>query len=78
MGNDSQDAHILSQEQRGIERLARETHTAIATVEDVFLSEYNRLAATAHLKSYLPLLVSNNVRGILERANANKARVPDS
>jgi hypothetical protein len=77
MANDSVDARILSQERRSIELLARSTDTAIGTVQEVFLSEYRRLAATARIKSYLPLLTSNGVRGILDSANAVKARVPE-
>jgi len=70
--NDSMDAQILSQEQWAIELLARETHTAIAAVQEVFLMEYKRLGENAHIKSYLPLLACNSVRGILESANAGK------
>ena len=66
--NDSMDAQILSREQRAIELLARETHTAIAAVQEVFLVEYKRLAEHAHIKSYLPLLACNSVRGILVSA----------
>jgi hypothetical protein len=71
--NDSMDAQILSQEQWAIELLARETHTEISAVQEVFLVEYKRLAEHAHIKSYLPLLACNSVRGILESANAGKA-----
>jgi hypothetical protein len=67
--NDSMDAQILSQEQWAIELLSRETHTAIASVQAVFLVEYKRLAEHAHIKSYLPLLACNSVREILESAN---------
>jgi hypothetical protein len=70
--NDSMDAQILSQEQWAIELLARETHTEISAVQEVFLVEYKRLAEHAHIKSYLPLLACNSVRGILESANAGK------
>jgi len=55
-----------------IELLARETHTAIAAVQKVFLVEYKRLAEHAHITSYLPLLACSSVRGILESANARK------
>jgi hypothetical protein len=65
MLNDSIDAEILAQEQNAIESLARDTHTAIATVQEVFLIEYKKLALHAEVKSYLPLLASNSVRGIL-------------
>jgi hypothetical protein len=70
--NDSMDAQILSQEQWAIELLARETHTEISAVQEVFLVEYKRLAEHAHIKSYLPLLACNSVRGILESANSGK------
>jgi len=69
---DSMDAQILSQEQWAIELLALETHTAIAAVQEVFLVEYKRLAEHAHIKSYLPLLACNSVRGILESTSAGK------
>jgi hypothetical protein len=76
MDNNLKDARILSQARRGIELMAHETHTAIATVQEVYLCEYNRLAAAAHIKSYLSLVASNSARGILERANADKRRHP--
>jgi len=76
MSKDSNDVQILSQEQRCIELLARETNTATATVQDVFLSEYKRIAATAHIRLYLPLLTGNSVRGILQLANSSKLRAP--
>ena len=75
MINDSIDSEILSQEQWAIELLSRETHTAIAKVQDVFLTEYKKLAVNAHIKSYLPLLTSNSVRVILDAQNAEYARV---
>ena len=40
--NDSMDAQILSQEQWAIELLARETHTEISAVQEVFLVEYKK------------------------------------
>ncbi len=64
------DAQILSQEQWSIELLARETHSEISRVQEVFLTEYKNLAAHAHISSYLALLTCNKVRGILESANA--------
>ncbi len=64
------DSQILSQEQWAIELLARETHTAIGKVQEVFLVEYKKLAAHAHITSYLPLLACNSVRGILELAHS--------
>ena len=74
MRNNPKAARILSQSQRGIKVLARETHTALATVQEVYLCEYNRLAAAAHIKSYLPLVTSNRVRAILEQADHGKMR----
>ena len=70
MINDSMHNQLLSQEQWAIELLARETHTAIATVQEVFLIEYRKLAAHAHVRSFLPLLTSNSVRVILDARNA--------
>jgi len=67
--DESVDSQILSQEQWAIELLARETHTALEKVQEVFLVEYKKLAAHAHIKSYLPLLACNSVRGILESTN---------
>ena len=61
---------ILAQEQHAIERLAHETHTGIAKVQEIFLIEYERLSVGAHIKSFLPLLASNSVRTILDRQNA--------
>jgi hypothetical protein len=70
MINDSMDAQLLSQEQRAIESLARDTHTAVAKVQEIFLIEYRKLAVHAHVRSYLPLLTSNSVRVILSAQNA--------
>jgi hypothetical protein len=78
MGNESVDSELLAQEQWAIELLARETNTAIATVQEVFLAEYKKLAAHARIRSFLPLLTSNSVRGILDLANAAKDVAPES
>ena len=78
MDDSLKDARILSQAQRGIELLASETDTDITVVREVYLCEYKRLAAAAHIKSYLPLVTNNTVRGILEQAHAGKIRVPRS
>jgi hypothetical protein len=75
MGTESIDSQILAQEQWSIELLARETHTAIATVQQVFLEEYKKLAAHAHITMYLPLLTCNTVRGILESLHAGNDAV---
>ena len=63
--DESADSKILSQEQWSIELLARETHAPIEKVQEVFLVEYKKLAAHAHIRSYLPLLACNSARGIL-------------
>jgi hypothetical protein len=70
------DAQLLSQEQRAIEALARDTHTAVAKVQEIFLIEYRKLAVHAHVKSYLPLLTSNSVRVILGTQNAQNHSDP--
>ena len=77
MINNSMDAEILSQEQWAIELLSRETHTAIARVQEVFLIEYKKLASNAHIKSYLPLLTGNCVRVILGAQNAENDRLSE-
>jgi len=59
------DVPILAQERRAIALLARSTHTTIARVQQIFLSEYSKLAAGAHIKAFLPLLVGNRVSAIL-------------
>ncbi len=70
MINDSMDSKILAQEERAIGRLAHETHTAIAIVQEIFLIEYEKLSVGAHIKSFLPLLAGNSVRAILNKQNA--------
>jgi hypothetical protein len=72
MTNDSTDTQILSQEQRAIEALARDTRTAVVKVQEIFLTEYRKLAANARIRSYLPLLTSNSVRTILDAKNAQR------
>jgi hypothetical protein len=61
------DSPILIQEERAIARLARDTHTALAKVQEIFLAEYERLAPHAHIKSFLPLIIGNRVRAILQK-----------
>ena len=56
---------ILAQEQWAIELLARETHSTIAKVQEIFLSEYVKIAPHARITSFLPLLACNRVRAIL-------------
>jgi hypothetical protein len=70
---DTPDALILVQEHRAIEHLAHETHTSLAEVQQVFLSEYVKLSSDAHVRSFLPLLVVNRVRAMLHGRRA----VPD-
>jgi len=65
-------ADLLDQEQWSIELLARETDTAIAKVQEMFLAEYAKLARNAHVKSFLSLLTANQVRCLLD---AEKAEV---
>jgi len=77
MINNSIDSQILLQEQWAIELLSRETRTAIEKVQEVFLFEYKKLAESAHIRSYLPLLTSNSVRVILDAQNARNERVPE-
>jgi hypothetical protein len=70
MASDLSDSPILEQERWAIELLARETHTTIARVQEVFLAEYEKLAEGAHIKAFLPLLTGNLVRNILTEQNA--------
>jgi hypothetical protein len=70
MKNDATDAQILVQEQQAIELLARETHTAIPIVQDLFLVEYTRLRAGARIQSFIPVLTSSCVRGLLGARNS--------
>ncbi len=72
MNEDPADAQILSEEKWAIELLASETHAAIAMVQAVFLIEYKKLAATARITSYLPLLARNRARMILEAQNTEQ------
>ena len=70
MTDHSMDSQILAQEQRAIELLARETHTEIAKVQELFLAEFAKLTASAHIQSFVPVLTSNCVRTILHTQNA--------
>jgi hypothetical protein len=65
---ESPDSPILVQEERAIARLARDTHTAIAKVQEVFLAEYEKLAPSARIKAFLPLLTGKRVRALLRKA----------
>jgi hypothetical protein len=76
MINDSIDTQLLSQEQWAIDALARDTHTEVAKVQEIFLIEYRKLAVHAHVRSYLPLLTSNSVRVILGAQNAQNHSDP--
>ncbi len=72
MIDDSMDSRILTHEERAIELLARETHTSIAKVQEIYLVEHAKLAVGARIQSYLPVLTGNRVRVILDERNAAK------
>jgi hypothetical protein len=74
--DDSMGTQILAQEHRAIELLARETHSSIAKVQEIFLSEYVKIAPNAHITAFLPLLTSNRVRAILDAANEANEHSP--
>jgi hypothetical protein len=78
MTNELVDSQILVQERWSIELLARETHSEISRVQEMYLTEYKNLAAHAHITSYLALLTCNKVRGILESANAAGRGTPEA
>lgn len=75
MFSDTTDQQLLASEKRVIELLARETHTAVVTVQETFLIAHAKLSAGARIKSYLPLLTRNTVRCILKAQNVSKDRV---
>jgi hypothetical protein len=66
----SLETRLLAEEQPTIEMLARESHTAIEKVQEVFLLEYAKIAAGAHITAFLPLLACNRVRAALRAQNA--------
>ena len=70
----SLDAQLLMREQWAIELLARETHSSIEKVQEIFLCEYAKIASHAHITSFLPLLACNRVRAIL--GGENEANEP--
>jgi hypothetical protein len=72
MSDDSTPANLLDQEQWSIELLARETKTPLATVQQLFVAEYAKLSSNAHVKSFLSLLTTNQVRCLLDAQNAQK------
>ena len=71
------DSQLLAQEEWSIELLARETHTEIAKVQQIFLIEYRKLASNAHITAFLPLLTRNCVRGILDAQNLHDRGVAE-
>ena len=73
MNQTSIPADLLDKEQWSIELLARETDTAIAKVQEMFLAEYAKLAQNAHVKSFLSLLTANQVRCLLDAEKAEDA-----
>jgi hypothetical protein len=77
MTNGAADSQLLIQEKWSIELLARETHTEIAKVQQIFLIEYRRLAVNAHITAFLPLLTCNCVRGILDAQHLHDRGVAD-
>lgn len=62
MTDDSVDQQLLAQKQRAIELLAQESGCSVDRVQALFLAEYGKLAAGAHIRSYLSLLTRNSVR----------------
>ena len=75
---ESADSRILAQEERTIARLARDTHTTLVKVQEVFLAEYAKLAPNARVRAFLPLLVGNRVRAVLRKARISGAGAPKS
>jgi hypothetical protein len=71
MTYDTADSPLLANEAWSLEHLARETHTEISEAQQIFLLEYKKLAANAHIKSFLPLLTCHGVRMILDARNLN-------
>jgi hypothetical protein len=72
----SLETRILAEEQPAIEMLARETDTAIVRVQAVFLQEYAKIAAGAHITAFLPLLACSRVRAALRAENAQREGPP--
>jgi hypothetical protein len=69
MSDDSSSANLLDQEKWSIELLARETKTPLVTVQQMFIAEYAKLSLNAHIKSFLSLLTTNQVRCLLDAQN---------
>jgi hypothetical protein len=74
---ESPHSQILIQEERAIARLAYDTHTAVAKVQEIFLAEYQRLALKAHIKAFLPVLVARRVKAILRKIGVPAAPAPE-
>jgi hypothetical protein len=66
MTNDATDSELLAREDCSIQLLARETLTEIEKVRTMYLIEYKKLAANAHITTFLPLLACTWVWQILE------------
>ena len=64
--DDLTQTRILAQEHLAIELLAQDTHTDIGTVQTLFLAEFARLSATAHIQSFVSVLAAHRVKDILK------------
>lgn len=54
-----------------VESLARETHTPVEVVTEIYASERTKLERTARIKIYVPILIHRRVRTLLRERRAS-------
>ena len=54
-----------------LESLARETHTPVELVTEIYASERTKLERTARIKIYVPILIHRRVRTLLRERRAS-------
>jgi hypothetical protein len=62
----SLDSQIPADGESDIESLARETHTPVATVQEIYKSEHAKLDRVARIKTFIPVLIHRRVKELLQ------------
>jgi hypothetical protein len=71
--NAGTERHLGSMQDSAVENLARESHSQIGDVKQLYVDEMAKLTKGAHIKNYLSIFALRHVRKILfNRSLANR------
>ena len=71
MGEHPMDSHNPTDPESDIETLARETHTPVATVQEIYQSEHAKLDRVARIKTFIPVLIHRRVKELLRSRHSS-------